>query len=394
MLDKRMTYGRNGIASIFSDLLVERQVSRVSQFLNEQSGSWDCKDYFRLFLSPKFTFNDLFSEIKEKLGGELILPDSARFLHLDEDRHTFSEISYSVKSLYGVLHCSLYTHLKQDGEHYKQSLVKILDKYLLNGDTFVPIRWFYLSYGDVCHSDIVEVIDEHFYQAAYPYIKDLDEYIDDYLDSNETILLLKGGVGTGKTRFIRHLVYRMLQRSKIKASTPNVDDYAIVTSHTDFEDTNGTKVMYTSDPEVFKTDEVFITYMEGQNQVLVLEDMDTLLQSRTQGNTFVNRLLAASDGFISSVQNKMIISTNLSSVERDIDSALLRPGRCFDVLEFRALEYEEVLELVSKLGLPVDEFEKLVGSDKKDKYTLAEVYRIVNQKRVSGYKKKVFGFTK
>lgn len=394
MIDKRLAYSRNGIDRIFSDLLIEEQVSYVSKVLKSSTTTWNHSDSFRFFLDPKFSFSDLQDSIKDQLKGSVIVYSNNKLIYLDDTiNKIISEITYNSKSLYATLHYSSWSDTKKNNEQYKKNLMKVIGKYILNGDTFVPIQWFYLSYGDVCHSDIVEVIDEKFCSEAYPYIDDIDKYIDDYLDSNETILLLKGNAGTGKTRFIRHLVYKMLQRNKVDVVGTETIDY-LGMDISNFISNSRTKVMYTSDPEIFKTDEVFISYIEGRNQVLILEDMDTLLQSRTQGNTFVNRLLGASDGFITSIRNKIVVSTNLSSVERDIDSALLRPGRCFDVLEFRALEYDEVLKLVSELGLSVDEFEKLVGSDKKERYTLAEVYRIVNQKRVSGYKKRVFGFTK
>lgn len=50
-----------------------------------------------------------------------------------------------------------------------------------------------------------------------------------------------------------------------------------------------------------------------------------------------------------------------------MDTALLRPGRTFDVLNTRRLEEDEALALCEKLGT------KLLPKSKK-RYSLAEIY--------------------
>ena len=62
----------------------------------------------------------------------------------------------------------------------------------------------------------------------------------------------------------------------------------------------------------------------------------------------------------------MIFSTNLPSI-RDIDTALVRPGRCFDIVSFDTLTVEEAQKLADRLGV------KLPVRD-GDKYSIAEVF--------------------
>jgi hypothetical protein len=50
----------------------------------------------------------------------------------------------------------------------------------------------------------------------------------------------------------------------------------------------------------------------------------------------------------------MIFSTNLPSI-RDIDSALIRPGRCFDILEFKPLSLFDANKLAEKLDATIPE---------------------------------------
>jgi ATP-dependent 26S proteasome regulatory subunit len=90
------------------------------------------------------------------------------------------------------------------------------------------------------------------------------------------------------------------------------------------------------------------------------------LAKREDGNTMMHRFLNVSDGLISAQDKKMVFSTNLPSV-KDIDSALLRPGRCFDVVEFRPLTRKEALLITEELGLSLPD-----GAE----FTLAELFNV------------------
>jgi len=103
---------------------------------------------------------------------------------------------------------------------------------------------------------------------------------------------------------------------------------------------------------------------------MVLEDSDAFLKPRSDGNTMMHRFLNVGDGLVTTKGKKMIFSTNLPSI-RDIDSALTRPGRCFDIVTFDTLTIEEAAELAERLGveLPVRPRGKELG-----KYSIAEVF--------------------
>jgi ATP-dependent 26S proteasome regulatory subunit len=59
----------------------------------------------------------------------------------------------------------------------------------------------------------------------------------------------------------------------------------------------------------------------------------------------MHRFLNVGDGLVTTKGKKLIFSTNLPSI-RDVDSALVRPGRCFDILNFDA-EISNVVEISS-----------------------------------------------
>ncbi len=67
-----------------------------------------------------------------------------------------------------------------------------------------------------------------------------------------------------------------------------------------------------------------------------------------RGNLHLHRFLAVADGVVRAQGRKILFTTNLPNVS-DIDDALLRPGRCFANVRFRALERPEVERLLACL---------------------------------------------
>jgi ATP-dependent 26S proteasome regulatory subunit len=79
----------------------------------------------------------------------------------------------------------------------------------------------------------------------------------------------------------------------------------------------------------------------------------------------MHRFLNVGDGLVTTKGKKMIFSTNLPSI-RDIDSALVRPGRCFDIVTFDVLSAVDAKTLAKKLKVKLPEV--------KDTYSIAEVF--------------------
>jgi hypothetical protein len=161
----------------------------------------------------------------------------------------------------------------------------------------------------------------------YPFLKgeSLNDYYDRYMESSANILLLIGPPGTGKTTFIRGLL-----------------------AH------RNCSAIVTYDAGILEKDHFFAKFIEDDAEIMVLEDSDAFLKSRSDGNTMMHRFLNVGDGLVTTKGKKMIFSTNLPSI-RDIDSALIRPGRCFDVVEFKPLSIFDANKLAEKLGATVPE---------------------------------------
>jgi hypothetical protein len=198
------------------------------------------------------------------------------------------------------------------------------------------IEWVYNSDGSSVNVPLNH--DRLPVEEMYPFLKgeSLASYYDRYLASSANILLLIGPPGTGKTTFIRGLL-------------AHSQGSAIVTY----------------DAAILEKDGLFARFIEDDANVMVLEDSDAFLKSRSDGNTMMHRFLNVGDGLVTTKGKKMVFSTNLPSI-RDIDSALVRPGRCFDVVTFNELSEDEANVLAKRLGV-----DNVSGSDK---YSIAEIF--------------------
>jgi ATP-dependent 26S proteasome regulatory subunit len=78
---------------------------------------------------------------------------------------------------------------------------------------------------------------------------------------------------------------------------------------------------------------------------------------------------------------KLIFSTNLPST-KDIDPALVRKGRCFDILEFTALNRSDAQSVCDIMNIPLDDGEN---------FTISEIFAITKNE-MSHSKPKGFGF--
>lgn len=193
----------------------------------------------------------------------------------------------------------------------------------------------------------------------YPWLEyeSIEELGEKYNNSKSNVLLLIGDPGTGKSTIIRKLLF-LLDREKIGM----VDNSGLL-----------------MDPNL----PAWLTKYQ-QDSIVVFEDADLFIGSRENGNTQMSMLLNMTNGVVQS-NTKVIISTNLSSL-KDVDPAILRSGRNFDILSARKLTMEEANIARAAIGKDPVEFTE------DGKYTLSEALNCESSEDISRRRIKGVGF--
>jgi SpoVK/Ycf46/Vps4 family AAA+-type ATPase len=226
------------------------------------------------------------------------------------------------------------------------------------------IDWHFLtSNGELESASIEEMADDVLYDRAYPELAGgVAHFIDRYLTSSETVLVLQGPPGTGKTRLIRAVLGEISRRKGGEA-----------------------QALYTGDKKALESDEIFVKFITGWDDAFVVEDADHLLKARADGNEHLHRFLAIADGVVRAQGRKIIFSTNLPNVG-DLDEALTRAGRCFARVFVRELSPFEAAVLLGELSAGDDQIAahalaKLNDLESKT-VSLAEVYKLLDQAKL------------
>jgi len=186
--------------------------------------------------------------------------------------------------------------------------------------------YFYNKSTATARGQSVEIRPENRpFTEMYPFLngETLHEYYERFHNSSSSLLLLRGPHGTGKSSFIRGMLLHL-----------------------------DVKALMTFDSDLIKEDSFFVSFLQGTSDYFILEDADAFLTRRDEGNTVVNKFLSLGDGIVSKPEKKIILTTNLSLDK--IDEALVRPGRCFDVLDFKPLSRKQAEVVAEKRGFQLD----------------------------------------
>lgn len=184
------------------------------------------------------------------------------------------------------------------------------------------VTWAYLVKGEVECTRMAIKPAPTLFPELYPYITDVAGLVQRFHDSRAPILVLSGEPGTGKTTLVRY----MIERFKWSALT-------------------------TYDPEVMRMDDFYLQFLRDNYNCALLEDADIVLSDRVaSGNALMSRILNVADGLVDLTGKKIIFTANLRAVS-DIDEAVLRPGRCFGIVQFRRLTPKEAAKAATAMGV-------------------------------------------
>lgn len=226
-------------------------------------------------------------------------------------------------------------------------------------DQMFVVDWRVVNRHGITQSNTFEELaDDELLDEAYPMLGEpVYRFIDRYLRAPESVLILMGPPGTGKTRLIRAILGALSRRKGDSA-----------------------EVLYTADKLVLKSDNIFVDFMTGTHDAFVIEDADYLLQPRTEGNQDLHRFLMVADGVVRASGRKMLFTTNVPNAGA-IDEALLRPGRCFANVDIRRLTLAEARLLATRLAGSADAERVLAQAVEPDSRSIstASIYRAWNR---------------
>ncbi len=197
-------------------------------------------------------------------------------------------------------------------------------------------------------------------ELYYPFL-DTKMMFEQFCTGSENILILFGDPGLGKTKFSNLLFKHLFQEpenipyDKLEA-IPELDEQFF-------------NVAYVKSTDILAMDEFWRNIQKELPDFVILDDLDYMLTKResevmtsddAKKNAFLNQLLSFTDG-VQKNRTKFIITTNQHF--DDVDSALLRKGRLFDVLEFRKLTNSEALAIWLSQDLKSEDFHNLFQDD-------------------------------
>lgn len=179
-------------------------------------------------------------------------------------------------------------------------------------------------------SEVMDHTEDLSPACFYPWMNGypVQDYFQEFLDSKDSVLLLYGLPGTGKSSLIRTGLI-----------------------------TTGSNAHLVADSSIASNPE-FLTHLatslsentEGDS-ILIVEDADAMIRPRSDGNMGLNVLLDAAAGVGKRGGFKLILTTNAKDTS-GIDAALLRPGRCFDIMQFGTLTPEQAATVRETVGKP------------------------------------------
>ena len=317
--ENKIFLGVSDFDDLITSQILERRVERGVSTLHRETNVLASREKWAAYIDDSFSENYLIVQGNNSSGF---------IIHKETENY----INYSVNNT------STSVRTFGDEEFNERIIDAIEDKFSV---VTSHIEWVYSGDG---HSVNVPLNRDRLpVDEMYPFLngETLASYYDRYMDSNANILLLIGPPGTGKTTFIRGLL-----------------------AH------SNSSAIVSYDGNILDKDGFFARFIEDDSSVMVLEDSDAFLKSRSDGNTMMHRFLNVGDGLVTTKGKKMIFSTNLPSI-RDIDSALVRPGRCFDIVTFDTLSVEEAQKLADRLNVKLPA--RPAGAH-GGKYSIAEVF--------------------
>ncbi len=296
--------------------------SRAVQGLGAGAGHYPIHRVVRC--AVRRNLEDVFDELALSMGllpqrldtGSLLLDGPGVFVHAWGTR----------KSGYCSCNAEVWADSRSRADEIRASILRIVDDRRIRDQMFMIDWQFSSDSGGLSNTSFEEIAHEEMHDEAYPALGEpVLRFVQRYIAASETILILLGPPGSGKTRLVRAILGEMSRRKGESA-----------------------EIMYTCDKKTLENDEIFVAFITGSHDAFVIEDADHILTPRAHGNQDLHRFLAIADGVVRAQGRKIIFTTNLPNVG-DLDEALMRPGRCFGTVHTRPLVAAEGEALIARI---------------------------------------------
>jgi len=179
---------------------------------------------------------------------------------------------------------------------------------------------------------------------------DPDLLTKEFLESSDTMLLLLGEPGLGKSKLALSIAYLARKHG-----------YPVSLSYLKSQ-----KML----EKVTTRPDLFFSYNRYDAKIFVFDDIDFTVLKRGSDpsiDSFVSFILSITDGVVPQF-NKFIITTNQRI--KHIDPAFLRPGRLFAAIELKHITYDELAEYDKDLA------DHCKSYYQRDSFTLADINKV------------------
>lgn len=339
----------------YNDYLLSKIYNRISNFSENSFYLEINKDKFEEIINREFKDLDSFEHIEYMYSKSTnnLEPFITKALISNEfavtyDISNINELSLTDKDFdyekNGIWNTSAFKFY-YDCKHNEKikNIIKELKGYIQTQD--IKNRFYTIGADNgnfILNSEKVNTIDINLeLNYGSKFLPVYEEICDALKTQYKGLILFFGDSGTGKTYFLRHLI-SLLCNDKTIIYVPAY------------------MIEQIANPE-------FISFIQRfKEAILILEDAEHALQARSEeyGAQIVSNLLNITDGLLNDATKIQVIAT-FNMDKKNIDKALLRPGRLLKEWKFDKLSIDESKAVAKYLNKNIDITTSM---------TLAEIY--------------------
>lgn len=400
--------GKGKVKPIINSGSIVKEAYSVSQMLFEQFLSKNYNICFEIYEANKIKTLEVlrsFELTEMKFPWNLSTQTNyyKGFSSVDE---TEVLVLVDIKEFKGDCEISIYTQtLESMHLIYNTLFEKAVKDFIKKNEVIISFTDFVLAGGQVQESSkrLKKETYNFISEKYYPFLN-MENFIHEFLTRQENILVLTGETGTGKTKFSSLILkYALNNYNLIEDCLKLNNNYDEDEEDDEYGDREGSidekekeiKVGYLKNEDILALDQFWSLIKNKRFDFIILDDIDYMLLPRTREvdstidinrSKFISQLLSYTDGMIPN-STKFIITSN--KTDKEIDKALMRPGRMFDILSFRQLEKEEALNIWLNFELKEELFQNYFENHFETEETIsqAELGSLIYQTRLKSSRK-------